>query len=102
VGWLAVMAVVALGSAVTVATCAATVVRGNLFVLVRAPVGLLCAYWIGVGAWRRTSWGRVTVDTEARGPLLDSSHVRRLIYAAAAVPILLALVLAAQVLVGRS
>lgn len=97
-----VIIVVAIGSAVTVAVGAVAVTQGNLFVLVRAPVALLCAYWIGVGAWRRTSWGLVTVDTEARGSLLDAGRSRRLIYTAAAVPVDLALALAVQVVAGRT
>ena len=28
------------------------------------PVGLVCASWLAVGAWRRTVWGRREPDAE--------------------------------------
>lgn len=43
-----------LGAAVGVAVNAA---RGNWFEVVLSALWLPFAYWVAVGAWRRTSWG---------------------------------------------
>ena len=89
------------GAVLNLVACIVSVARGNVFVLAQAGVGLVCAYWIAVGAWRRTTWGLVIVDTDERGPVLDEIHYRRLILTVCAVPIVLTLALAVQVVAGR-
>jgi hypothetical protein len=100
-GWCTLIVLVVLGAMLNLIACIVAVARGNVFVLARAAVGIVCAYWIVVGAWRRTTWGLVVVDTDERGPVLDEVHSRRLILTACAVPIVLTLALAAQVVAGR-
>jgi hypothetical protein len=73
--------------------------RGDYVALVRTPCILLFAYWTAVGAWRRTSWGLVTVHA---GPTLNGTHTRRMVLLAAACPVVLAFALAVQVVLGRS
>lgn len=102
-GWLS-LAVLMGGLTVlnVAASVGVAVVGGDLRGLVRLPVSILFGYWIGVGAWRRTSWGRVTVDADAMAPVLDATGTRRLIVLGAACCIVPTFALALQVVEGRS
>lgn len=101
-GWLSLAVVMAiLGVANVVACVGAAVVGGDVLGLVRVPVPVLFSYWMGVGAWRRTRWGLVTVDA-ADVPVLDATHTRRLVVLGAACCIAFTFALALQVVVGRA
>ncbi len=101
-GWLSLAVVMAvLGVANVVACVGVAVVRGEVLGLVRAPVAVLFSYWMGVGAWRRTRWGLVTVDA-IDVPVLDATHTRRLVLLAAACCIAFTFALALQVVIGRA
>ena len=65
-GCAALAAVVAVLTVLNLAACLYFVIRGDVLVLLRVPVGVLMGYWIGMGAWRRTSWGRPAVDVGPR------------------------------------
>ncbi len=76
---------------------------GDFGALLPAPVSLLFTYWIGMGAWRRTVWGRPADATATTNvPALSAARSRRLILFAMAAAIALVLALALQVLAGRS
>lgn len=100
--WCLVAGLMGLLLAQSVVVGVVLVLSDGWLALVYGPAGVLFAYWMGVGAWRRTSWGRVTVDAAQLGPILDEAHSRRLIVLAAAVPVVLALALGLQVVAGRS
>src|SRR5689334_4097611 len=97
IGWCLVVALMGLLMTQAFLWGILSVATGHWFGPFDGPVGVLSTYWIGAGAWRRTTWGRVTVDTESLGPILDETHSRRLILLAAAVPVVLALALGLQV-----
>jgi hypothetical protein len=101
--WAALAAVMAGCFALNIVGALILLVRGELGVLIGAPVGLLFAYWIGVGAWRRTVWGRPPDGPEVAGPpQLSTDRARRFVLLAGACGVALALALALQVLLGRS
>lgn len=102
-GWLSLAVLMGGLTVLSVAACvAAALVGGDLRGLVRLPVSVLFGYWVGVGAWRRTSWGRVTVEADAMDSVLDTTGTRRLILLGAACCIALTFALALQVVEGRS
>jgi hypothetical protein len=101
-GWCLLAGLMGLNAALSVVGGVLALAAGHWLALVYGPAGVLFGYWMAVGGWRRTTWGRVTVDSEALGPVLDETHFRRLILAAAAVPVVLALALGVQVVAGRS
>ena len=81
--------------------CVIAAVGGSSWGLLRLPVSSLFGYWMGVGAWRRTRWGLVTVDTARMAPALDATGTRRLILLGAGCCVALTFALALQVLHGR-
>lgn len=101
-GWCVLAGLMGLNAVLSLVGGILALAAGHWLALVYGPGGVLFGYWMAVGAWRRTTWGRVTVDTDALGAVLDETHSRRLILAAATVPVVLALALALQVVAGRS
>ncbi len=101
--WAALAVVVAALAVLNLAACLFFLLRGNIGVLLTAPVGLLFSYWIGMGAWRRTLWGRPQgAGGEVPSSLMPAARARRLILLGSACAIALALALALQVVAGRS
>src|SRR4051794_35929393 len=90
-GWCLLAGLMGLNAGLSVVGGVLALAAGHWLALAYGPAGVLFGYWMAVGAWRRTTWGRVIVDTDARGPVLDDTHSRRLILAAATVPVVLAL-----------
>jgi hypothetical protein len=82
--------------------CCFALFRGDFLALIRVSGGLLFGYWMGVGAWRRTRWGRPAVHEPRPDPPLSAGHARALIALALGSAIVLALALAVQAVVGRS
>ena len=101
-GWLALAAVMAVLAVLNTVACLISLFGGNPLALLRGAAFLLFSYWIAVGAWRRTSWGRVVVDTQAIGPPIDSGHAAAMTLLAVACAIALLVALAVQVALGRS
>lgn len=97
--WAAVAVVAGVLTALNTAACLFFLVRGEWVVLLRAPFGVLFGYWIAVGAWRRTAWGRPAVPYEGGGP---PAHTRAMILLAAGSVVALSLALGVQVALGRS
>ena len=100
-GWCGLILVMGVLAACSVAVLVGSLRRGDWFALVRTPCTLLFAYWMAVGAWRRTSWGLVVVDVTDAGPTLSATHTRRMVLLAAACPVALAFALGVQVVLGR-
>ena len=57
--WAAVVALIALGFMAGLVSALWQVATGRGFGdALWLPVGLVSAWWLGLGAWRRTVWGR--------------------------------------------
>ncbi|MDQ4098751.1 MAG: hypothetical protein M3144_12905 [Actinomycetota bacterium] len=101
--WAALAAVIAGFGALSLTASLVVLLQGDVGVLIGAPICLLFTYWIGMGAWRRTLWGRPQPGADVAGPPeLPADRARRFILLAGACGIALALALGVQVLVGRS
>lgn len=57
IAWSVLAAVMAIYGVVAVAGIAAAIVSANGFGALWAFPSILFCYWVGMGAWRRTSWG---------------------------------------------
>ncbi|HVF74929.1 MAG TPA: hypothetical protein VM938_07755 [Acidimicrobiales bacterium] len=57
VGWGALAAVMAVALVGNVVGVVAAGGRGDVLQALSGVAGLFAAYWIGMGAWRRTTWG---------------------------------------------
>lgn len=101
-GWCLLAGLMSLNAGLSVVGGILALAAGDWLGVVYGPAGVIFGYWMAVGAWRRTTWGLVTVDTESLGSILDEAHSRRLILAAAAVPVVLTFALGVQVVAGRS
>lgn len=101
-GWLALAVVMGVLTALNTVACLISLFRGDLFSLVRGPAFFLFGYWIAVGAWRRTSWGRVEVDGHALGPAVGAGHAATMTLLGVACVIALLLALAMQAVLGRT
>jgi hypothetical protein len=101
--WAALAVVMAALAALNLSACMFFLLRGDLAALIGAPIGLLFAYWIGMGAWRRAAWGRPAAGADVAGaPELSARRARRFILLAGTCGVVLALALALQVVVARS
>jgi hypothetical protein len=56
--WGAIAALMAVSFVGVVAQVLWQLAHGKWWVLIVVPVHLAFAWWIGVGAWRRTRWGQ--------------------------------------------
>ncbi len=97
--WGALAVVAAVFTALNTAACLFLLVQGEWAVLLRAPFGALFGYWIAVGAWRRTAWGRPAVAYDGGGAPV---HTRAMILLAAGSVVALSLALGVQVALGRT
>ncbi len=97
--WAALAVVSALFTALNVAACLFFLFHGVWGVLLRAPFGALFGYWIAMGAWRRTTWGRPAVTYDGGGP---PAHTRAMILLAAGSVVAVSLALGVQVVLGRT
>lgn len=69
----------------------------------RSPASLLFGYWVAMGAWRRTSWGRPASDAEIIGPpVLTASRARQMIVVAGGCVTAVTVALALQLIAARS
>ncbi len=76
---------------------------GDLVELLRSPASLLFGYWVAMGAWRRTSWGRPASDAEIIGPpVLTASRARQMIVVAGGCVTAVTVALALQLIAARS
>jgi hypothetical protein len=101
-GWLTLAVLMAVLTALNTVACLISLFGGDLVALLRGAASFLFGYWITVGAWRRTSWGRVEVDTRALGPPLSAGHASAMTLLGVACVIALLLALAIQALLGRT
>ena len=56
VAWMALVVVMALYGVASVIGVGYALVTGRFGLALRSAPWLLVAYWVGMGAWRRTSW----------------------------------------------
>jgi len=70
-----------------------------VLILIQAPLYGLMGYWLAMGGWRRTVWGRPGPDAlvPAAGPLLSERRARLYITMAVLAVVACGLALAAQI-----
>jgi hypothetical protein len=101
VAWSALAATSALLFLLNIAGVVVALVRVDGQRLLLAPVGLLCTYWITMGAWRRTAWGGPDADRPIPGPpSLSARSAKRYIAVAFGCGAALVIAVSAQALLA--
>jgi hypothetical protein len=99
--WALLAGLMAVLTVLNMAACVYVLVHGHPLALLRMPVGLLFGYWVGMGAWRRTAWGRPAPGVVVvGGPGLSTAGATRMVYLCVACVIALTLAQAVQAVMG--
>ena len=98
--WAALAVVAGVLTALNLAACLFFLLRGEWAVLLRVPFAVLFGYWIAMGAWRRTTWGRPPLTDH--GGVGVPAHTGTMILLALGAAVALALALGVQAALGRT
>lgn len=69
VAWMVLVVLMALYGVATVIGGVYALLTGQFGLVLRSAPWLLVAYWVGMGAWRRTSWLAARNGPAPAGPL---------------------------------